>query len=144
MPRSWCYYIALVLPMFFRILVLNTPFVDELWYHEYFTLYDLFNHLRVQPQFLEFIGGWQLFLFISVMFMRWTLEDEDIICKQFLLLPIVYLPFTLVANMARNFDVNPTILYAHPLIILPFGYIYIGIWVMFTWLLTKLRLVVVD
>lgn len=142
MPRTWIYYIALALPLVFRVLILNTGFVEWLWYHDHQDAYYALSNLSVNETFLEFIGGWALPVFIITVYSYWTIDqDVDAISSQFLMLPIVYVPFTIVANILTHWTFDGSLFYIHPLIVIPAGYVYVFPWVAFVWVFSKLRLV---
>lgn len=142
MPKSWLCFIALLLPLGFRLLVLDTDFINQLWYAHHYEAYNLLNALRVQPLFLQFMGGWIFPIFIAVVFSYWMVdEDVENIPPQMLMLPLLYLPFTIIGDWVISGEFRPDDLYIHPLVILPVGYTYIIIWTAFIWFLDKLRLV---
>lgn len=142
MPRAWLYYIAVALPLVFRILVLNTSFAEWLWYRGYADTYYFLSALTVNEYFLEFIGGWALPVFTLTVYSYWAIEhDHEAIASQFLMLPIVYVPFTIMANILTNWTFDGSLFYVHPLIVLPAGYLYVLPWAMFIALLAKLRVV---
>jgi hypothetical protein len=142
MPKSWLYFLALASPLIFRVVVLNTGFVDWLWYQQDYAMYEMFNNLRFQPQFLQFVGGWSLPLFIITIFSYWLAEhDEEGISDQFLMLPIAFVPFTIIGDILLTQQFNASNLYVHPLIVIPAGYIYVFAWVILIRVLDKMRLV---
>ncbi len=142
MPKSWLCFIALILPLAFRVLMLDTDFVNGLWYRQDFAAYNMLNALRAQPLFLEFIGGWPLPVFVVTVCCYWIMdEDSDSIPGQLLLLPIVYLPFTIIGDWLVSRQFHAADLYVHPLVLLPVGYAYVLTWALFIRILDKLRLV---
>jgi len=142
MPKTWLYFIALILPLVVRVLILNTGFVDWLWYQHHEGAYRLLSELKTQPQFLAFIGGWPLPVFIVTIICWWNIEEgDDAIPAQFLLLPLAYVPFTIIGDALVTGTFEESNLYIHPLVILPIGYIYVFTWTIFIWVLDKLRLV---
>ena len=142
MPKYWVYYVAVLLPVIFRLIILNTGFVNWLWYQGYEQQYYFFSSLAINPIFLEMIANWALALFALLVIAYWIVEeDKDSIGKQFLLLPLVYVPFCIVGAMLTNFAIDVSMFIRHPLVIIPFGYIYIFPWVIIVWLLEKLRIV---
>jgi len=141
-PKMWFYYIALIFPLVLRVVLLNTGFIDWLWYQQHVEAYNFLSALRVQPLFLEFIGGWPLPIFIVTVLFYWQMEEhDDGIPLQFLLLPIAYVPFTIVGDILVTAEFHVSNLWIHPLIIIPIGYIYIFSWAIAIWVLDKLRLV---
>lgn len=142
MPKVWLYFIALIVPLVLRVLILNTGFVEWLWYQGHVESYNWLSVLRVQPQFIEFIGGWALPVFVITVFSYWTIEgNEEGIQDQFLLLPIAYIPFTLIGEVLLTGEFHVASLYVHPLVVIPIGYLYIMIWALFIRVLDKLQLV---
>jgi len=141
MPKVWLYYIALVLPLVVRVLTL-TFFTDWLWYHHYEKAFYFLSSLSVQPQFVQFIGGWAYPVFVGTVICRWVMdEDGESLPLQFLMLPLVYAPFAIVGEVLTHAEFHASMLYTFPLVIIPFGYIYVFAWVIFIWVVEKLRLV---
>lgn len=142
MPKTWIYFIALVLPLLLRALLLPTALVEVLWYRGYEDAYYFFSALRINPNFLEYWGGWPLPVFVITVLSYWTAEyDEEVISRTFLLLPIAYVPFSVFGTMLTKLEFNASLLYLHPLVLIPTGYLYILPWVIFVWILEKMRLV---
>ena len=142
MPKTWIYIFALVLPLIFRVLLLNSPMLSWLWYHGYPETYTFLNNLTINQPFLTFIGGWALPIFVVTIIGYWLIESEDeVISSQFLLVPIAYVPFSLAVTMISNMRVDFSLFYIHPLVIVPIGYVYIIFWVVLIWILEKLRIV---
>ena len=142
MPKTWVYILALIIPLVFRVLILNTPMLSWLWYHGYPGLYNALSPLTINKPFLTFIGGWALPIFVVTMIGYWMMETEDeIISSQFLLVPIAYVPFSIVVTMVSTMNVDFHLFYVHPLIIIPIGYVYIMLWVFLIWILEKLGIV---
>lgn len=146
MPKNWLYYIALILPLALRVLLLNTNFTDWLWYHGYKDSYYFFSELSVNPRFLQFIGGWPLPVFIITVISFWTIEaaqseDDEALAHQFLLLPLLYVPFTVIGDFLVTLQFHPVNLFTHPVVIIPFGYMYIFIWVVFIHAMYRFKLV---
>ena len=142
MPKHWLYFLALGLPLVLRFLMFNTSFVEYLWYQHHEQAYYFLSELRVQPTFASFIGSWALPLFVFTVACYWRMEEEfDSLPHQFLLLPIAYIPFVIAADFLFNHHFETSSLYSYPLIILPFGYMYIFTWVVFIWVMEKVRLV---
>jgi hypothetical protein len=146
MPKTWLYYIALCMPLLLRVLLLDTSFMSWLWYHDYKDSYYALSALSVNPSFVQFIGGWALPCFVITVMSFWLLEsfhdDEDTLMHQFLLVPLMYIPFTIITDFIVTLNFNPMNLFAHPVVIVPFGYIYIGIWLVFIKTMHHFRLVV--
>ena len=146
MPRSWLYYTALVLLVVFPVLLLDTSVSDWLWYQHDERLYYALAEIKVQPQFVQFMGGWKLPLFVVTVIGWWQIEETDeSIPAQFLMLPLAYVPFAIVGDILAQGLAAPTLfstLYMYPLVIVPCGYVYVIAWAIFIWLLGKLGLVV--
>ena len=142
MPKSWLCFIALLLPLGFSLLLLHTDFVNTLWYRQDYAAYNALNVLRAQPLFVKFTGNWPWWAFIATVFSYWMVdEDSENIPGQLLLLPIFYLPFAIFGDWIISGGFLLDDLYIYPMIILPVGYAYVIIWVLFMWFLDKLRLV---
>lgn len=143
MPKAWIYYIALILPLLFSVLVSSTFFTNWLWYAGYEDMYYFLTALSVNPMFLEFVGGWPFVVFVGTVICYWRMdEDHDAIDKQFFLLPLVYVPFSIIGTALTNLSFDASTLYSHPLVIIPGGYMYLLPWILFVWVFTKLRLLV--
>ena len=94
---------------------------------------------------LEFVGGWPLPVFVISAFIYWSNEDnEHDIGTQFLLLPLAFLPFSIIGTMLQEQAFNLSKFMIYPLIIIPAGYMYVTPWVLFVYVFTKLKLVIVD
>jgi hypothetical protein len=143
MPRNWIYFIALVFPLVLRVLLLNTPFLVWLWDQGYSQLYALLAALSVNPNFLEFVAGWPLPVFVITVFMYWISdEDGDDLTGQFLVLPIVYVAFAVVGHILLTAQFDVAMLYSYPLIIIACGYLYLLPWVVFVRVFYKLGMMV--
>ncbi len=144
MPSTWIYFIALVLLLVLRVAVIDTTlFAEWLWYRGQPDAYYFVLSLRDNQQLLEFVGGWPLPMFVVTVFAYWIMDDDEKdMGVQFLMLPLVFVPFSIVGHtlVHRAFDV--TTLYIHPLVLLPAGYLYVLPWMLFVWVFTKLKLVV--
>lgn len=141
MPKIWLYYIAVVLPALLR-LGIQDPCLEWMWYHNHQQAYMIFSAMSVQPQFLTLACGWAMPVFVVTVLSYWVIDDNsEGIPEQFLLLPIAYLPFTIIGDILVTRDFEPSILYTHPVLILPFGYAYVFIWAVFIRVMDKLRLV---
>ncbi|MGE0755329.1 MAG: hypothetical protein AB7L92_09265 [Alphaproteobacteria bacterium] len=146
MPSHWIYFIALVLILVLRISVVDTSWLAEwMWYRGQEQAYYSIIALQTNETFLEYIGGWPLPVFVITVFMYWLADDNGkVIDKQFLLLPFVYLPFSIIGSMLAAREFMPEKLLIHPLVVLPSGYLYILPWVLFVWVFIKLKLVVTE
>lgn len=144
MPSTWIYYIALGLLLVGRVVAVDVPGVPEwLWYQGYERLYYSTIALRGNISFLEYFGGWPLPLFIGTVFCYWAMEgDEENIPRQFLLLPIFFVVFSVAGAVLFKHQLSLSILWVHPLVVIPSGYLYILPWMAFVWMFTKLRLVI--
>lgn len=142
MPGTWIYFIALGLPLLLRTLLWPDTVVEWFWYQGHEEAYHFLSRLRVNPHFLEYWGGWPLPVFIITVFIYWAAEyDEESIARQFLLLPLAYVPFSVFGTMLERLEFDASLLYLHPLILIPTGYLYVLPWVVFVWVFSKLRLV---
>lgn len=145
MPRTWLYYIALLIPLIANLVFMHTRVaVEWLWYNGYADYYMVINALSAHPQVIEYFGGWPLPVFLVTVFIHWTNDDldEDDIANQFLLLPLAYVPFLIIGNAAVAGSFDPLTLYRYPLVAVPAGYLYILPWAFFIWTFKKFRLVV--
>lgn len=146
MPSHWIYFIALVLLLALRILIVDTSWLAEwVWYNGLEQSYYSIIALKTNPKFLEFMGGWPLPVFVVTVFMYWMADDNGKdIGKQFMLLPFFYVPFCVAGTMIQAGAFLPDKLLVQPLIIVSMGYLYVFPWVLFVWTFVKLRLVVTD
>lgn len=142
MPKTWLYFIALAVPVILRALLLPEAAVNWLWYRGYEDAYYFFSALRINPHFLKYWGGWPLPVFVLTVYAYWMAEfDEEAIARQFLLLPIAYAPFSVFGTMLARLEFDISLLYLHPLVLIPTGYLYLLPWILFIWVFGKLRLV---
>lgn len=146
MPRHWLFFIALISILVFRVLVIDTKYFAEwFWYQGDAVSYFALLKFQENPLVLEYIGGWPLPVFVITMFMYWMAGDNaGDINTQFLLLPLAYLPFSIIGSMLQAQSFEPIKILTHPLVIIPSGYLYLLPWIIFVWLFTKLKLVVDD
>lgn len=143
MPRTWIYFIALVLPLAFSLVVLYSGLAEWLWYRGDAERYYLLAGLRENDFFREFLGGWALPVFTGSVFAFWLIDyDDEAIAAQFLLLPLVYAPFSIIGAWLANWHFDVTLLFIHPLVVIPVGYLYVFPWVLFVAVFARLRLVV--
>lgn len=143
MPKAWIYYIALLLPLVIRLVLVNTLFLNWLWYAGYEEAYYYLSTLSVNPMFQEFAGVWPLTIFVGTVYTYWFMdEDYDAIPKQFLLLPLVYVPFSIIGTTLVNRAFEASMLFTHPIVIIFGGYLYVLPWVLFVWVFCKLHLLV--
>ncbi len=142
MPKTWMYMVGLFIPLIFSVLILRTPFLNWLWYQGFEDSYRVLSQLTINQPFLTYLGSWSYPIFAATMFGYWLMEHEDeAVASQFLLLPIAYVPFSIAVTMISRMQVELSLLYIHPLVIIPVGYVYIAFWYIFVWLLEKIRLV---
>jgi hypothetical protein len=142
MPKTWIYYLAVIMPLLAHLLVMDTRFfLDWLWYNGYPDYYNVLNELSVHPMLVEMFGGWALPVFIGTVLSYWVGGDEEDIGGQFLVLPLFYVPFLLVGNaITQGFTIS--MLYTYPLVVIPVGYLYLFPWITFLKVFDRLRLVV--
>ena len=130
------------------LLPLIRAFVIELHGDEWL-LANHFDHaaafvamLRNSVPFIDYMGSWALLVFVAAVMLFWmTEEDATNIARQFWLLPIAYVPFSIVGMILETAQFHFSYLYVHPLIILPFGYLYMSLWALLIWLLGKAHIV---
>jgi hypothetical protein len=143
MPKTWIYYLAVILPLIAHLLVMDTRFFLEwLWYNGHADYYDVLNVWSVNPRLVEMFGSWALPFFIGTILCYWIGGDEEDISGQFLLLPLAYVPFLILGNTLINAHFEPSTLYVYPLIVIPVGYLYLFPWIVFIAVFDRLRLVV--
>ena len=132
---------VLYLPLI-RLLVLNTQADVWLTSVHFTNVAALIGMLRESPPFIAYVGGWAMPVFVASVFLFWITEQENAdIPKQFLLLPITYVPFSIIGTVLQTAEFQVSYLYVQPLVILPFGYLYVSFWTIFIWLLGKINIV---
>jgi hypothetical protein len=141
MPKHWLYHIALFIPMISGILVYHTGFVEWLWYQGHEQGYYTLAGLRENPLFKEFMGGWALPIFIVIIGGWWHIDEHADHGDQFLLLPLLFVPVAIIVHCVSTMTFQPSVLYYYPLLIIPFGYLYILCWVVCVWVFEKLHIV---
>ncbi|MFO0388900.1 MAG: hypothetical protein ACK502_04170 [Alphaproteobacteria bacterium] len=145
MPSNWIYFIALLLLLAFVIVFAHTDyFALWLWSNGQEAAYYKFIEMQQSAQFKEFLGSYSLPVFLVTAFMYWLSDDDEKdIEKQFMLLPMAYIPFSLIGHvLVTGGEFNTSLLWTHPLVIIPAGYLYIFPWVIFVRVFCKLRLVI--
>lgn len=141
MNKKWFYFLAVLMLPVIRIIVLNTGYDAWLTGAGYAKAGAFIAMLKDNKIFQQFIGGWVFPFYIVAVIVFWCVEEDDTrIGQQFLLLPLAYIPFTILGFTLVNAEFQFSYLYVHPLIILTFGYIYVGFWVMVLALMSKLGL----
>ncbi len=141
MNKKWAYYIAVLFLLVLRFGVLNTNYDQFLSNWHYDNAAAFIQLLRNSPTYNEFMGNWGLPFYVACVLVYWsTNEDDSGIPMQFLLLPLAYLPFSIIGTILMTAEFQPQTLWVHPLIILPFGYLYVSFWTIFIWIFQKIRL----
>lgn len=138
MNSKWIYILALLFLPLIRFSVLDAGL--DVWFASihFDGIARFIVALRASDPFVSYVGNWALPVFVAAVLVFWVLEQGSAdIPTQFLLLPIVYVPFSIVGMTLKTADFQFAYLYVHPLVILPFGYIYVAFWAMIVWLLGK-------
>jgi hypothetical protein len=142
MTHKWMYILALLFLPLIRFLVLDINMDAWLLANHHDGIANVLAALRVSPPFLKFIGSWALLVFVGAVLIFWmTEQDDSSLASQFMLLPIIYIPFSIIGMTLATAEFSLSYLYVHPLIILPFGYLYVSFWLILTWLLGKAHIV---
>ena len=142
MNSKFVYILAVLFLLLIRVLVLDINLDVWLYSAHFDDVARFIAALRASPPFIAYMGNWALPVFVVAVLVFWMTEQDGMdIPKQFLLLPIVYVPFSIVGATLATAEFQFSYLYVHPLIILTFGYIYVLYWVILVWLLGKLRIV---
>ena len=142
MSNKWVYILAVLMLLVIRFGVLNTNFDQYLLNFHFDDSARFIAALRASPPFIKYVGNWALPVFVICVLLFWFTESEDAdLSKQFLLLPIAYVPFSIIGTILSTAVFEVSYLYVHPLVILPFAYLYVAFWILFIWLLTKLHIV---
>ena len=128
--------------LMFRVLIneLNYDMYLRQWHYE--RAADILLKVRNHPQFQSFLGGYVFPVFVAMYLSWWAIEeDKSFIPVQFLLMPLAYVPISIVGFTLVNAEFSLSYLYVNPLVILTFGYIYVLFWYAFIVLMEKLGLV---
>jgi len=142
MSKKWVYCFAVLFVLILRFAVLNTNLDERLIAMGYERLAHMIASLRQSEIFGEFVGSWAMPVFVATVLVFWlTNQDDAQIPMHFLVLPIAYIPFSIVGAILATAEARLDYLWVHPLVILPFGYLYVSMWTIFIWLLTKIRLI---
>ncbi len=127
--RNWICLIGLLTLPLMRVLVNNSHYDEWFSKFHYDHVAGFIVALRNNEQFQAFIGGWVFPVFVALVLVFWLLEeDKSKISMQFLLLPLAYIPFSILGFTLVHADFEVSYLYVNTLIILTFGYIYILFW----------------
>lgn len=142
MDKQWGYFLAVFFLLIVRVGVLNTNYGEILGSLGYTDTSAFILLLKNSVVFNQFMGSWALPVFVVTVLAYWAFHrDEGLIPMQFLILPIAYVPFSIVGEILSTAEAHLSYIWVHPLVILPFGYFYVSFWTIFIWLLEKLRIV---
>lgn len=142
MNKKWAYFLAVVFLAVIRFGVLNTSYDAWLLSLGYEGTANFISLLKASPAFQNYFGSWALLVFVVAVIFFWCInEDDGAIPQHFLLLPIVYVPFSIVGTVLSTAEFHLNYLWVQPLVILPFGYLYVAFWRFLLWIFEKLRLV---
>jgi hypothetical protein len=142
MQKKWAYILGVLFLVIIRLIVLETDYDEWLFDLGYDATGNFIYNLKSSDLFNKFFGGYVIFVFVFSVIMYWGMHvDDTSIGLQFLLLPIAYVPFSIVGKVLETAQFEVRMLWIHPLIILPFGYVYVAFWKTLIWLFEKLRLV---
>ncbi|NBO17734.1 MAG: hypothetical protein EBV03_00620 [Proteobacteria bacterium] len=143
MQKKYAYFIAVAFLLVVRYGVLNTQYDQWLFSLGYENAAYFISTMKQNPTFNEFVGSWAMPVFVAMVLAYWVqggVEDATV-PMHFLLLPIAYIPFSIVATVLMTAKFQLNYLLVHPLVILPFGYLYVSLWIILIWFFEKLRLV---
>lgn len=143
MPRSWLYILALLLAAIAAASIFDTRvFLEWLWYNGYEDYFNILNEISVQSPWVNIFGGWPFPLFVFTVICFWIQEQTpSSITFQFLVLPIAFIPFLIVARAVGAWYIDNDTLYAYPMAIILAGYAYLLPWALLTWFLSAMGLV---
>ena len=142
MSKKFAYMLAVLFLLVIRFGVLNTGYDQWLIDHGFTNAGYFISFLKQNTTFNDFFGNWSLVIFVITVMIFWsTGADEQMIPTHFLLLPIAYIPYSIVGAVLTTAEFRFNYLFIHPLIILPVGYLYVIFWKMLFWLCEKLRLI---
>ena len=100
MGKKWAYFLAVLSLLAIRVGVLNTTLDETLASFHYDRLANFVAMLRNSPAFSEFMSNWGLPPFVVAVLIFWcTNDDDEAIPMQFLLLPITYIPFSIIGGV---------------------------------------------
>lgn len=141
MSKKWAYCFAVLFILILRFGIMNTPLDEQLIALHYDKLAHVITLLKAAPIFTEFVGSWAMPVFVVTVILFWlTSQEDEAIPMQFLILPIAFIPFSIIGAILTNAEFRFNYFWIHPLIILPFGYFYVSMWTILIWILEKLRI----
>lgn len=142
MSKKFAYFWAVAFLLVVRFGVLNTDYDLWLLNHGFENTGMFIAAMKVSPTFNEYVGNWALVVFVCTVLAYWSAAvDDQTIPMHFLLLPIAYIPFNIVGTVLMTAQFQVSYLWVQPLVILPFGFLYVGIWKLLIWLFEKLHLI---
>lgn len=142
MSKKLFYFLAVLMLPVIRIIVLHTGYDEWLAHAHYDRAAAFITMLKNNTLFQQFIGGWVFPFYIIAVIAFWCAEEDDTrIGQQFMLLPLGYIPFTILGFTLVNADFQVSYLYVHPIVIITFGYLYVLTWTFFMWLLGKFGII---
>jgi len=142
MNKKWFYIMALLSLPLLRVVVLNTGYDAWLLNANYTKAAAFITMLKTSELFQQFVGGWIFPCYVVGILSFWCMEEDDSrIGQQFVLLPLAYIPFTILGFTLVNAEFKVSYLYQHPLIVVTFGYLFVGFWSLILWLLMKIGIV---
>ncbi len=142
MNKKWAYFMAVLFLLVVRFGVLDTNYDEYLASWGYPNVSGFITMLKESAVFNTFVGSWSLVVFVVVVVCYWGVtQDDGLIPMQFLILPIAYIPFSIIGEILSTAQFHFSYLWVHPLMVLPFGYLYVSFWTIFIWLLEKIRLI---
>ena len=140
MSKKWAYFLAVLFLLVIRFGVLDSNYDNWLLYWGYTNVASFILMLKQSNVFNDFMGSWALPVFVAVVIVFWAFNHDDgLIPMQFLILPIAYIPFSIIGEILSTAQFHFNYLWVHPLVILPFGYLYVSFWTIFLWFLEKIR-----
>jgi len=142
MNKKHLYFLSVMGLLVLRILILNvTGFAEWLRSIHMEKLANICVALRTNPQFLHYMAGWILPVFVFAVLIYWlTEEDEERIPRQFLFLPVVYVIFSLIADTLAAGELTLPMVTGTLIAVLPYGYGYIAVWFVIIWIFKRIRL----
>lgn len=142
MEKKWVYILGVLFLVIIRLVVLDTNYDEWLFDRGFDTAGNFIFSLKESELFNKFFGGYVIFVFVASIILYWGMHTDDAsIGLQFLLLPIAYVPFSIVGKVLETAHFEVRMLWIHPLIILPFGYVYVAVWKILMWVFEKMRLI---
>lgn len=139
MRKKQFFYLAVFTLLIIRVLVLDVNFAGWLSSIHFDSAARIVGNLKSNAHFLRVMGDWMLPVFVFTVLIYWLTEEGDArVTRQFWLLPIVYALFVVLVEILLTGAFNLDVLSSLAMVILPWGYLYVIVWVAIIWILEKI------